>query len=68
MRRSTVLLLFCAIGVRRCENTVNDGVETVHENGASGTHSAKMMNYDEFMGELDGYPDYNNNNNYDWGK
>lgn len=68
MRRSIVLLLFCTIGVRRCEDTVNDAVETMHGNGASETHSGKMINYDEFMGELDGYPDYNNNNNYDWGE
>lgn len=68
MRRSIILILFCAIGVRRCEHTVNDEVESVHEIGASGAHSGKMINYDEFMAELDGYPDYNNNNNYDWGE
>lgn len=70
MKRSIlVLFLFGAFTMHRCGNTVNDEVETVHENGSSGTRSGKLLNYDDFMGELDGYPDYNyNNNNYDWGE
>lgn len=69
MRRSIIILfLFCAFKAQRCEHFVNNDVETVNENGSSGSHSQKLMQYDEFMGALDGYPDYNYNNNYDWGK
>lgn len=63
-----VLFLFCSFGAHLCEDSVNDEVEPVHGTDASGTHSGRMMNYDDFMGSLDGYPDYNYNNNYDWGK
>lgn len=70
MKRSIIVLfLFCAFNANHCEDIVNGGdVETVQENGSSGTHSGKMVNYDDFMGELDGYPDFNNNDNYDWSK
>lgn len=69
MKRSIhIIFLFCVFSAYRCENTVNDDVETVHEDGSNGKRSGKMVNYDDFMGELDGYPDYNYNNNYDWGE
>lgn len=63
-----IIFLFCVFSAYRCENTVNDEVETVHKDGSNGERSGKMVNYDDFMGELDGYPDYNYNNAYDWGK
>lgn len=70
MKRSIlVLFLFCALGAHRCESTVSDDVETVHENPPNGgARSGKMTSYDEFLGELDGYPDFNNYDNYNWGE
>lgn len=68
MKRSIIILfLFCAFRAHTCENIVNDEVQSVHEKETNGARSGKMVNYDDFMGELDGYyPDYNNN--YDWGE
>lgn len=67
MKRSTVIIvLFCAFGAHQCQDTVP--VEVPVESGSNGERSGKMVNYDEYMGNLDGFPDWATNSNFDQGK